>query len=246
MDDKKKLYKKEIIKNLIPILIFVIIGVVLTLVFLPEIKKLGTDEGREAFKGFIDSLGIFGWLIGLGISVLQIFVAFIPGEPVELLMGFVFGPVGGTLICLAANFLAASGIFLLVKKLGMPFMKRAVGKSDISRFKFLSDEKKLEIAVLILFLVPATPKDLLLYIVPLSGIGYIKFILITTFARIPSVVTSTILGGSIAEGKYLTAVIVFVLTAAIAFAGLILGNRYIDKKNNQKGIEDQTKNDEKS
>ncbi len=230
MDEKKKRNIKEVVKNLLPILIFVILAVIITLIFLPEIKKLATDEGREAFKSFVDSFGIFGWLIGLGISLLQIFVAFIPGEPVEIVMGFVFGPVWGTVICLLANLIASLGIFFFVKRFGLRFIKRAVGDKELTKFKFLSNEKRLELAVLLLFLIPGTPKDVLLYIVPLSKIRFIRYIFITTIARIPSVVTSTVLGDSIAEGNYITAVIVFIITALVAFLGIIFANRYIDRK----------------
>ncbi len=230
MDEEKTKKLKELFKNLLPIILFLTIGLILTLIFLPEIKELATDEGREAFKSFIDSLGIFGWLIGLGLCILQILVAFIPGEPVELLMGFVFGPVYGTVICLLANLIAATAIFFLVKKLGLPFIRKAVGEADITRFKFISNERRLELCVLILFLVPATPKDALLYIVPISNIGYWRYILITTFARIPSVVTSTVMGGSLAEGEYLTALSVFILTAVTAVLGIFFGNKYIEEK----------------
>ena len=238
-EEKKKLNKKLIIKNLMPIIVFLVIGVILTLVFLPEIKELGTDEGREEFKAFIDSLGIFGWLIGLGISILQTVIALIPGEPIELLMGFVFGPWLGTFICLLASAISATAIFFIVRRFGMPFIKRAVGEEDLSQFKFLANERRLEVAVLILFLVPATPKDILLYIVPLANISYLRYILLTTFARIPSVITLTVLGGSVAEGEYLFAVIVFAVTAVVALVGVFFGNYYVKKKNSKKEIGEQ-------
>lgn len=246
-EEKKKLNKKLIIKNLMPIIVFLVIGVILTLLFLPEIKELGTDEGREEFKAFIDSLGIFGWLIGLGISILQTVVAFIPGEPIELLMGFVFGPWLGTFICLLASAISATAIFFIVRRFGMPFIKKTVGEEDLSRFKFLSNERRLELAVLILFLVPATPKDILLYIVPLANISYLRFIILTTFARIPSVITSTVLGGSVAEGEYLFAIIVFAVTAAVALVGVLFGNYYVKRKNSQRENDGKTaESDEKT
>ena len=104
-DEKKKLNIKELLKNSIPIIIFIAIMGILTLILWPYIKELGTEEGREAFKAWVDTLGFGGWLITLGIQLLQIFVAFIPGEPVEIMLGYVWGPWLGTATCLLGIFI---------------------------------------------------------------------------------------------------------------------------------------------
>jgi uncharacterized membrane protein YdjX (TVP38/TMEM64 family) len=128
MDGKnKKLNIKELVKNAVPIIVFVSVMAILTLILLPYIKELSTDEGRAQFKAWIDGLGFGGWLVTLGIQVLQIFVALIPGEPVELMLGYVWGPWLGTLTCLIGIFIGTLTIFLLVRKLGMRFVKKVVG-----------------------------------------------------------------------------------------------------------------------
>ena len=230
-ENKKKINVKELIKSLLPIIILLCVAIVLTVIFLPEIRALGTEEGRESFKSFIDSLGIFGWLFGLLIVLLQIFIAFIPGEPVELIMGYAFGPWLGTFICLLGSFIGAAVIYIAVKKLGMPFIKRVLGNDDLTKYKFLSNEKRIEFVTLLLFLIPGTPKDVLLYIIPLTPINPVKYLFISTFARIPSIVSSTFLGDSVADGDYLVAIIVFLATALVSVLGLILGNKYLERKN---------------
>lgn len=230
----KKLNIKELLKNSIPIIIFLAVMGVLTLVFWPYIERLGTEEGRIAFKTWIDSLGFGGWLVTLGIQLLQIFVAFIPGEPVEILLGYVWGPWLGMLTCLIGIFIGTLTIFLLVRKLGMKFVKNVVGTDDLSKYKFLSDKNKVDITVFILFFIPGTPKDALTYIAPIAPISPIKYLLIATFARIPSIITSTLLGDSIAEGDWIFAVLVFAFTAVISLVGIILGNKFVEKKNENK------------
>lgn len=230
MEEKKKLNIKELLKNSLPIIIFILLLLALTLIFLPEIKKLGTEEGREAFGQWIDGLGFGGWLVSLGIQLLQIFVAFIPGEPVELLLGYLWGPWLGMLTCLIGIFIGTLTIFLLVRRFGMPFVKKIVDTDDLTKYKFLANKNKLELTVFVLFFIPGTPKDALTYIAPIAPISPIKYLLIATFARIPSIITSTILGDSIAEGDYILAVAVFVITAIISVLGIIFGNKFIEKK----------------
>lgn len=228
--ENKKLNIKQLLKNSIPVIIFVAIMGLLTIAFWPYIEKLSTNEGRVAFKAWVDELGFGGWLVTLGIQLLQIFIAFIPGEPVELMLGVVWGPWLGTLTCLIGIFIGTATIYLLVRKLGMRFVGRMVGTEDLTKYRFLSDKNKVEMTVFILFFIPGTPKDALTYIAPIAPIHPVKYLLIATFARIPSIITSTILGDSVAEGKYIIAAIVFAITALISVFGIIFGNKYIEMR----------------
>lgn len=246
--DLKKINLKKLIKDSAPIIIFVLLMGVATLIFWPYIEALGTEEGRGQFKAFVDASGFLGWLVTLGIQLLQIFVAFIPGEPVELMMGYVWGPWLGTFTCLLGIFIGTLTIYLLVRKLGMRFVRRVVGTDDLTKYRFLSDPNKVDITVFILFFIPGTPKDALTYIAPIAPISPPKYLLIATFARIPSVITSTILGDSLAAGDYLMAVIVFVITALISVLGIVFGNKYIEKKRRirEKNEEKRTKTEQQS
>lgn len=64
---------------------------------------------------------------------------------------------------------------------------------------FLKKEKNLELIIFIIFFIPGTPKDLLTYIAPFTRIKLKTFLLLTTFARIPSVITSTIGGNALSN-----------------------------------------------
>ena len=235
--EEKRLNIKELLKNSIPIIIFIALMGILTLICMPYIQGLATEEGRAEFKAWIDSIGFVGWLITLAIQLLQIFVAFIPGEPVELMLGYVWGPWLGTLTCLIGIFIGTLVIFLMVRRFGIKFVQKMVGTDDLTKYKFLSDKNKLELTIFILFFIPGTPKDPLTYIAPIAPIHPIKYLLIATFARFPSIITSTILGDRIAEGDYMMAIVVFLITALISVLGIILGNKFIKAKQSEKTAE---------
>ena len=221
---------KDGFRDFLPLIIFIILMGLATVLLWPRISLLSEPDGQEKFKAWVDGLGFLGWLATLGIQLIQIFIAFIPGEPVELMMGYVWGPWLGTFTCLLGIFIGTSVIFLLVKKFGQPFVQKTVGNTALSRFSFLSDPIKRDSVIFILFFIPGTPKDALTYIAPLVPMSAFKYLLIATFARIPSVVTSTILGGSLADGNYILAVITFFATALITVLGAVFGNAYIKKK----------------
>lgn len=226
----KKIDYKKIIKDSIPIVVFIVAMCIATYECWPFIEILATDEGRADFKAWVDGLGFGGWLVTLGIQLAQIFVALIPGEPVELMLGYVWGPWLGTFTCLLGIFIGTAIIYMLVKKLGIKFVRRIVVEKDLNKYGFLKDKNKLDLTIFTLFFIPGTPKDVLTYIAPLTPIHPVKYLLIATFARIPSIITSTILGDSVAEGNYILAVIVFVITALISILGIIFGNKYMDKR----------------
>jgi uncharacterized membrane protein YdjX (TVP38/TMEM64 family) len=160
---------------------------------------------------------------------------------VELMLGYVWGPWLGTLTCLIGIFIGTATIFLLVRKFGMKFVSRFVDPEELKRYKFLRDKNKVDITVFILFFIPGTPKDALTYIAPLAPIKPVRYLVIATLARIPSIVTSTLLGDRIAEGDYLMAVIVFAVMALITVVGIIFGNKYVSKKSGEKSSDEADK-----
>lgn len=78
---------------------------------------------------------------------------------------------------------------------------KAIQKSKLDEFAFLKDAKKLETIVFILFLIPGTPKDMLTYVVGTSPMKITQFLVLATFARIPSVISSTFIGSTIRQGN---------------------------------------------
>lgn len=71
----------------------------------------------------------------------------------------------------------------------------------------------------LIFLIPGSPKDLMTYVVSLSNIALWKWLLLTTVGRIPSIITSTFMSGSIKEGNYLMAIVILIVTIALVGAG---------------------------
>jgi uncharacterized membrane protein YdjX (TVP38/TMEM64 family) len=207
---------------------FAVLTVVLCLLFWPFISSLRDPVYREQFSVWIESLGFKGILILFGIQVLQIVVAVIPGEPVELLAGAAYGPLGGLLICLAGCAIASTVIFLMVRKFGQGLVTRFFKKVDLEKFKFLQNRQKTAAVVFVLFLIPSTPKDMLTYIVPLSGFPLSRFILISAFARIPSILSSTMIGDSAANGNWPRFLALFGITALIGFFGIFFTEKIVN------------------
>ena len=175
----------------------------------------------ERFRDWVDDSGIWGRLAFVGMMMFQVFVAIIPGEPLEIGAGYAFGVVEGTLLCILATTLSSSVIFLVVKRFGMKFVTLFVTEEKIHSLKFLQNTHRLNLIAFVLFFIPGTPKDVLTYVVGLTPMRLRTWVLISTVARIPSVITSTIGGDALGTENYLFAVGVFLVTGVISGLGVL-------------------------
>lgn len=225
---------KKIVTNILKFVILAIIILVciwFVIELFPVMKNISTQEGQIEFKNKIDSLGILGALVLFGLQFAQIFFVILPGEPLEILAGMCYGSVGGTLFIFATVFIITSFIVFLVRFLGEKFVYSVWKKEKIDKIKnskVFKNPKKIQILMIILFLIPGTPKDLLVYIGAMLPINAIEFILISTFIRFPSVVSSTIAGANLAVGDFKMMAIVYGVTFVITGI-LIFIIRLVDK-----------------
>lgn len=184
----------------------------------------------EAFRQWIDGHGWAGRLIFVGISVLQIVVAIIPGEPIELFAGYAYGFWLGTLLCEAGILVGGALVFGFVRRFGRKAVEVFFPREKIDSLRFLQNEQKLELWVFILFFIPGTPKDIMTYFVPLTHMKLGHFLLLSGVARLPSVITSTVGGNALGSGNHWFAVAVFATTAVLSAAGIWMYRRIVKRK----------------
>ncbi len=179
----------------------------------------------EQFRLWVDEHGIYSRLAFIGMMILQVFVAFIPGEPLEIGAGYAFGALEGTLLCLIGTALGSILVFLFVKKCGIKAVEVFFPREKINSFGWFHNTARLKPLMFLVFFIPGTPKDILTYIAGLTSITLAQFLFITIPARIPSVITSTIGGDALGIGNHLFAVIVFGVTIAISAVGALVYNK---------------------
>lgn len=203
--------KVKIFKIILTIMVLILIIGIITYLF-PVMKNLSSLEGQVAFKQKVEDSGILGMLSLFGLQVAQIFLIIVPGEPIEILAGMCYGGLWGAVFIMISAFIISTTIFLLVRKFGRKFVYDFCDKNKVEKIensKLFQNPKKIEFIMLILFLIPGTPKDLLVYVAGLLPIKPLKFILISTFARFPSVITSTLAGEQLAIGDWKMSIVLY-------------------------------------
>lgn len=231
---RKSIQKRKKLVTISAQIFLCVAVVILTVYFFPQIMALKDEHIREKVRDYVQEAGIFGVLLMLGIQLVQVILSIIPGEPVEVLFGFIYGPWLGALLCLVGLMLGTFSVFCVTRVLGKNFMARAENDDRYKRLKFLKEPKKRDTLIFLLFFLPGTPKDTLTYFAPFTKIELWKFLLISTLGRIPSVITSTFAGESIFTGDYIGSIIIFVLTGAVGIVGILVYHRILNKHDRSK------------
>ncbi len=230
--------KVKVFKLTMTILAIVIIVGIIIYMF-PVMRELSTKEGQLAFKEKVSSSGILGLLMLFALQVAQIFLIIIPGEPIEILAGMCYGPIWGTVFIMVSAGIISTIIFFLVRKYGKRFVYNFCDKEKVAKIensKLFKNPNKIEMIMFILFLLPGTPKDLLVYIAGLLPINPVKFVIISVFARFPSVISSTLAGANLAVGDWKKSIIMYLAIVLVAIIVILIANKFDKDKLAEKAI----------
>lgn len=176
----------------------------------------------ENFRLWIEQRGLAGRFLYVGMVFLQVLVAVIPGEPLEIVGGCAFGTVEGMLLCLLGGMLGSFVVIVLVRRYGMRLVSLFFSQEKLRSIRFLKSSPRRTFLFLVVFTVPGSPKDLLCYFAGLTDISLPVLLVICSLGRIPSVVTSTIVGDALGTSQYIVAAVVFAVMLAVSCAGLLL------------------------
>lgn len=221
--------KKTKIFKLVLLGIVLTIAIAVTAYLIPVIRELGTPEGQQAFQTRINDSGFLGVLMLFGLQFAQIFLFIIPGEPIEILAGVCYGSIWGTVFIMVSAAIISAFIYVLVHRLGRKFIYDFVSKEKIEKIennKVFQNPKTIRFLIFILFFIPGTPKDLLTYIAALLPIKPMEFIIISTIARFPSVISSTWAGASLLEGNWKASLLIYGVTFLIVAIVVIIMRRF--------------------
>jgi len=200
----------------------------------PIFQVLGTPQGREQLALWIQKAGIFAPLLFILMMAMQIVIAVIPGGPLEITAGVLFGGWLGTILTVTGAFLGTLLVYGLVRKFGRKLVYHVISEEKIKKFSVLEDEDKLEFWVFILFLIPGIPKDLLTYIVPLTKIQGRDFLILSTLARFPALAASVLMGDSLSDGRYWLCIVIACLAAVAAYVGFQIKKHILKERKEAK------------
>lgn len=206
------------------ILVMVAVGVLIGIPILRFVSE------PEQFRIWVDSHGIWGPVLYVLFVFIQVVVALIPGEVLEIVGGYAFGTWMGTFWCLVGSTLGSIAVFALVRRYGVKLVQVFFPLEKLRALHFLKKSPKRIFLFLIIFMIPGTPKDLLCYYAGLTDMKWTTFLLIASLGRIPAMITSTVGGDALGLQNYVFAIVIFVMAVIISGAGLFIYNHICKKE----------------
>ena len=200
---------------------FFVLMAVVCVAIAPLILELTEPGGVERVVQDVRNAGPGGVLILLGMQFLQVVVAFIPGEVVQVAAGMMYGPWGGAAVVLVGCVISSAFIFLIVHKLGAPFVRAMIPEKWMGKLEDFEETDKLDVMVFVLFLIPGLPKDVFTYLVPLTDMSMRNFLVLSTVGRIPGILMSTLAADGLMEGDIMRSVLLFLVAAGIAALAIV-------------------------
>lgn len=165
---------------------------------------------------------VLGVLLMILVTAVQVVVAFIPGELVEVAAGVIFGAFWGTVISLGGILLGSVTAICLARRFGRGLVEALYPREKLDSLPVLSEPSKRNAMTALLFLIPGTPKDLLTYIIGLTDMSIPLYILLTAVCRLPSVVSSTMTGAALGDNRFLLALYILIGTGVVSGIGYLI------------------------
>lgn len=177
---------------------------------LRELARLATS--REALRRVLEEHRGVAPLIFILIQAAQVVAAPIPGEVTGFLGGYFFGVLEGFIYSEIGLTIGSIFAFGLGHWLGQPFVRRLVQPETYERFAFLTETRGVLVAF-VLFLIPGFPKDYLSYLLGVSPMRFLPFLVVCALGRMPGTYLLSLQGDRVGGRAYLQGLII--LTAVV-------------------------------
>ncbi len=203
--------------------VLLIIGIVFYFVNISFTNPL---EVRDYIQGF----GAWGPFVVIGLIILEVVLAPIPGVIIAVGSGAAFGAFYGTLYSYIGNIAGTTIAFFLSRRFGRPLVKRFVKEDKLDYYdRFFRDRGIYTLWVAYIF--PVFPSDIISFVTGLSDLRFRKFFMIIAIGYLPNMLLLNYFGDTIINyGLGLTTIMFGAFLGLIFLLGLLSTARYGTKK----------------
>lgn len=184
------------------------LSLVVLLPWIPVWERIATwcalVRNQEQVEAFLRAWGPIGAPIAfVGVQILQVVFAPIPGEASGFVGGYLFGTLPGFAYS-TIGLTAGSAInFALGRILGRRYVAKWIPENRLRRFDALA-KRQGAILFFIFFVLPGFPKDYLCIFLGLTSLSAKVFILMAGIGRMPGTLMLSLQGTHVFQKDYLT------------------------------------------
>lgn len=194
------------------------------LVFLKESGFFAACTSLEALRAYIDRSAPYSHLLFFLVQFLSVVLAPIPSNLTAAAGGMLFGTWMAFFLTFTAVFAGSLVVFQLARLLGGSFADRIVSRSLSEKYQDII-RAKTSIFLILAFLFPYFPDDVLCILAGLTTIPFRRFTFIVLFTRPWGLLFASALGGASFSIPLWGLVLIGVLGIAIFLLGMAYGER---------------------
>ena len=169
---------------------------------------------RDKVRDFIASFGLGAPLVFMGIQILQVIFAPVPGEATGFIGGYLFGVLKGFIYSSVALAIGSWINFSIGRFLGVRYVRKLIPADKFEKFDSMLKRQGI-IVLFLLFVFPGFPKDYLCLFLGLSTLPLKVFILLTSVGRMPGTFLLSLQGTYLFEENYVVLGIVAAVCAVL-------------------------------
>ncbi len=154
---------------------------------------LGWISNRDAVAEFIQGFGSWGIVVYSFLLILQLIVAFVPGQALVFAGGYVFGFWKTLLITIPLAVIGSQIAFYLARQYGRPLAYRLATQKSIDRWEAISKNQGITFYFLA-FNLPIFPSDAMCYVAGLATISAKRFFIANFLGRLVSTIFTVMVG----------------------------------------------------
>lgn len=202
----------------------VLVGLVIAMVILWE-PMMAFLNDPASFADKIKAMGWPGVIVFFFINAIHVLMPIIPAGPFSIAAGLVWGSWFGTAICLVSSTIFATILYLWIKKANPAIARQILHHKSLEKFQKYLKSGRVGRTMLLIFLIPGSPKDFLSWIAGLLEISLSEWIMINMIGRFPGVFLPAASVSGLKNGNY-------GVVAAVVIVGIVfyLGSSRIKKK----------------
>lgn len=178
-------------------------------------------------RTFVASFGSWAPAVLIILQALQVVLAPIPGQVLAVVAGYLFGPWWGTLYNMIGIAIGSTVAFWLARRYGRAYVERFIHREALERFDGVGDHHTL-VTLLVLFLIPGLPDDVLCFAGGLTLIPLRRLIMVAVIGRTPAFFLANVFGGLLGAGDSVSAAVLLALIMGASGIGYIYRHEIID------------------
>ena len=173
------------------------------------VLKSGSEPEIEAYLASADSA--VGLICTAMLQFLQVVSIILPGAPIQIAAGIVYGVWKGAAICYMAYVSANLAVFTAARHLGNLLDRFAPsgGGGIFQKVKFLSDAEMPVYMTAMACIIPVVPNGIIPYAAARTPMNFWQFAAAACGGSAVPIFVMCLIGGRILAGEYLLAVLVF-------------------------------------